>query len=149
MYEHILLPTDGSELASRGVDQGLALAKALGSRVTIVIVTEPFPVSATASPAGWVATPTDFATYEAGQSRFAQETLESAAHAAARLGVQAETLHVPDAWAGTAIVESAQRLGCGLIVMASHGRRGIKRLVLGSQTAEVLATAAVPVLVVR
>ena len=149
MYDHILIPTDGSELAHHGVEQGLSLAKALGSKVTIIIVTEPFPIRATATAAGWAASPDDFATYEAGQKTFADGILATAKAEAAKAGIDADTLHVPDAWAASTIVETAQRLGSGLIVMASHGRRGFKRLLLGSQTAEVLATATIPVLVVR
>ncbi len=149
MYDHILLPTDGSDLAHHGVQQGLSLAKALGSKVTIITVTEPFPVQATATATGWVASPDDFASYDAAQKKFAEDILAATKAEAAKAGVEADTLHVPDGWAASVIVETAKHRGCGLIVMASHGRRGFKRLLLGSQTAEVLATATVPVLVVR
>ncbi len=149
MYDHILLPTDGSELAHHGVEQGLSLARALGSKVTIIVATEPFPIQATATGSGWVASSSDFETYDQSQKQFAEEVLAAAKAEAGKAGIEADTVHVPDAFAAAAIVETAQRLGCGLIVIASHGRRGFKRLLLGSQTAEVLATATVPVLVVR
>jgi nucleotide-binding universal stress UspA family protein len=149
MYQHILLATDGSELAQRGVDHGLSLAKALGAKVTIVTATEPFPFSSRAVGAGWVPTAEDRYNYEKGQKEFADETLKTAKDAADRIGVAAETLHIVDAHAATAIIETAQARDCSLIVMASHGRRGLGRLILGSQTAEVLAHSPVPVLVVR
>lgn len=149
MYKHILISTDGSELARKGVDHGLSLAKALGSRVTIITATEPFPVMGTASAAGWVASPRDFESYDEGQKKFAEGILASLKMAAEKMGVTANTVHVPDAFAATAIVETAKKLECSLIVMASHGRRGVKRLILGSQAAEVVSSSPVPVLVVR
>src|SRR5690606_2436761 len=124
------------------------LAKALDSKVTIITVTEPFPVPGAASGAGWIATPDDFESYEASRKKFAEAILAPLKAAAEKMGVKAETIHVPDAWAATAIVDTAQQVGCSLIVMASHGRRGINRLLLGSQTAEVVASSSVPVLVV-
>jgi nucleotide-binding universal stress UspA family protein len=75
--------------------------------------------------------------------------LVSAKAAADRAGVAADTLHVPDRWPADAIIEVAEARGCNLIVMASHGRRGLGRLILGSQTSEVLAHSKIPVLVVR
>lgn len=149
MYTHILISTDGSKLAQEGVDHGLSLAKALGSKVTIVTVTEVMPIPSVATAAGWVATPVDFESYDVSQKEFAGQVLSAAKTSAEKLGIDVDTVHVPDALPATAIVDSAQKYGCNLIVMASHGRRGIKRLLLGSQTSEVLSTATIPVLVVR
>ncbi len=149
MYQHILLSTDGSELAQHGLDHGLSLAKALGAKVTILTATEPFPFSSRAVGAGWVVTDGDLATYEKGQKDYALGILKDAAEAAKKIGVAAETVHVADAHPATAIMEAAKAKGASLIVMASHGRRGLGRLLLGSQTAEVLAHSPVPVLVVR
>lgn len=149
MYTHILIATDGSDVAKNGLDHGLSLAKALSSKVTIVTVTEPFPLVAGATASGWVAGPEDINRYEAGQESFARGVLVSAKAAADRAGVTADTLHVPDRWPADAIIEVAEARGCNLIVMASHGRRGLGRLILGSQTAEVLAHSKIPVLVVR
>jgi nucleotide-binding universal stress UspA family protein len=149
VYTHILISTDGSELAQNGVDHGLSLAKALGSKVTIVTVTEVMPISSVATAAGWVATPVDFENYDASQKEFASNILSTAKASAEKMGIDVNTVHVPDALPASAIVDSAQKYGCNLIVMASHGRRGIKRLLLGSQTSEVLSTATIPVLVVR
>lgn len=149
MYKHILIPTDGSEVAQKGVDHGLSLAKTLGARVTIVTVTEPFPYHARAGGDGWVPLPVDVSGYEDGQKRFADQLLAKVGEAAGQLGVSAALSHLPDAQPAEAIVETAKTEGCSLIVMASHGRRGLGRLLLGSQTSEVLTYSPVPVLVVR
>jgi nucleotide-binding universal stress UspA family protein len=150
MYSHILICTDGSDLAKSGVDHGLSLARALASKVTIIMATEPFPLAlGGASSAGWVASPEDFEGYDNRQKEYATGVLAAAKAAAQKTGVAVDTIYVPGVLPATAIVETAQKLGCNLIVMASHGRRGISRVLLGSQTAEVLATTKVPVLVVR
>lgn len=150
MYNHILIPTDGSEVAGKGVEHGVSLAKSLGARVTIVMATERFPVFANAGMAGgWTPGPEEMARYDAGQKEMAQEVLAAAAAAARKLGVPVDTVHVPDVYPAEAIVELATERDCSLIVMASHGRRGLRKLVLGSQTSQVLAYSPVPVLVVR
>lgn len=149
MYEHILITTDGSELAQKGVDHGLSLAKRLGAKVTIVTVTEPVPMTGTATLAGYFPMPVDIDQYDAGQKELADRVLSAAKAAAEKAGVKAATLHIPNRFAADAIVEVATQIGAGLIVMASHGRRGIGRLLLGSQTLEVLTHSSVPVLVVR
>jgi nucleotide-binding universal stress UspA family protein len=137
-------------VAQKGVDHGLSLAKALGARVTIITVTERFPFYAEAGIAGaWVAGPDEMARYDTAQHEMAQKVLAAVEAAAKKLGVQAETVHVPDAYPAEAIVELAKARDCNLIVMASHGRRGLRKLVLGSQTSEVLTHSPVPVLVVR
>jgi nucleotide-binding universal stress UspA family protein len=145
VYTHILISTDGSELAQRGVDHGLSLAKALGSKVTIVTVTEPLPVLAMGDGA-WTL---EFKDYDAEQAKFAGGVLSAVKASAAKMALEVNTTHVPNSHPASAIVEAAQKLGCNLIVMASHGRRGIKKVLLGSQTSEVLVTATVPVLVVH
>lgn len=149
MYKHILISTDGSEVAQKGVDHGLSLAKSLGAKVTIVTVTERFPIYAGAAGAGWVPGPDEMAQYEAGQKEAADRVLAEAKAAADKIGVDAETVHVPDAQPAEAIIAAAKDRSCGLIAMSSHGRRGLGRLLLGSQTSEVLAHSHVPVLVVR
>jgi nucleotide-binding universal stress UspA family protein len=148
VYSHILICTDGSDLAAHGVDHGLLLARTLGSRVTIIMATDPYPLAA-ASSTGWVAAPADFESYDARQEEYATAVLTAAKAAADKADVTAETIHIPRVSPATAIVETAQKRDCNLIVMASHGRRGIRRVLLGSQTAEVLATTTIPVLVVR
>jgi nucleotide-binding universal stress UspA family protein len=149
MYKHILIPTDGSELAQRGVDHGLQLAKALGAKAILLMSTDPLPLSGIALGAGWVPSGDEIKDFNAAASRFAADILASAKTSAGELGVEAETVYVPDARAADAILKVAEDKGCDLIVMASHGRRGVERMLLGSQTMEVLAHAAVPVLVVH
>lgn len=146
MYTHILVPTDGSELAQKGVDHGLSLAKALGSAVTIITVTEPYP---RVYGDGWAPGPDDIKRFEEDNRKAAAELLARAKAQAEKLGLTADVVHVPDVYPATAIVDSARQKGCNLIVMSSHGRRGIARMLLGSQTSEVLAHSEVPVLVVR
>jgi nucleotide-binding universal stress UspA family protein len=149
MYKHILVSTDGSDVAQKGVDHGLSLAKALGAKVTIITVTERYPIYADMSGVGWVPGPSEMADYEASQKKWADEVLAKVKAAADKLGVEVDLLHVADALPAEAILETAKSRGCSLIAMSSHGRRGLGRLLLGSQTSEVLAHSPVPVLVVR
>jgi nucleotide-binding universal stress UspA family protein len=144
MYEHILIATDGSELAGRAVTAGLALAKALGARVTAVTATEPWSAMVTGEPA--LAFPIE--DYEKAAAEKAARILAAVSRAAKDAGVECRTVHVND-FPAEAIVETAQVNGCDLIVMASHGRRGLSKLVLGSQATRVLALSTVPVLVCR
>ncbi|WP_416193666.1 universal stress protein [Nitrobacter sp. TKz-YC01] len=146
MYTHILISTDGSELAQNGVDHGLSLAKALGSKVTIVTVTGPFPIAAVDAGRSIAAYVNQL---EADNEEHAEAILSAAKAAAEKMALTVETLHIPNALPAAAIIDAAKTQGCNLIVMASHGYRGIKRVLLGSQTAEVLATAHIPVLVIR
>ena len=146
MYKHILISTDGSEVARKGVDHGLSLAKSVGAKVTIVMVTERFPMYGGSE---WIPGPTEMAAYETAQKDAATKVLDAVKAAADRLGVLVQAVHVPEAQPAEAIVATAKDRGCDLIVMASHGRRGLRRLLLGSQTSEVLVSSEVPVLVVR
>ena len=149
MYNHILIPTDGSEVAQKGVDQSLSLARALGARVTILTVTESFPVYP-AGPPGFSAGLADIVNVAAArQKEEAAKVLAAAKHGADSLGVSAETFHVAEAHPAEAVIDVAKSRNCDLIAMASHGRRGLGRLVLGSVTSEVLAHSPVPVLVIR
>lgn len=146
MYQHILISTDGSEVAHKGVDHGLTLAKGLGAKVTIVTVTERLPVHAGVH-GGLSAFAFDG--YAAGQKETAEKILAAAKSAADRMGVEAETVYLENALPAEAIIETAKARSCSLIAMSSHGRRGLGRLILGSVTSEVLAYSPVPVLVVR
>jgi nucleotide-binding universal stress UspA family protein len=146
MYTDILLSTDGSDVARKGVKHGLALAKALNTKATVITVTEPLPVVEYVSGhAGGGISQQD---WDAACKVRAGKVLDEARAMAEQIGISAEFLHVPNAHPATAIIETAKSRGCDLIVMASHGRRGIRKLLLGSQTSEVLADGSVPVLVV-
>ena len=148
MYTHILISTDGSELAQKGIDQGLSLADETGSKVTIITVTGQSPVPSI-SASGWGMAGMDPDRLKDANTRHAQAILSAAKAAAEEMGLTVETLHIPNASPAAAIVDAAKKHDCDLIVMASHGYRGIKRALLGSQTAEVIATAHIPVLVVH
>ena len=150
MYANILLSTDGSDVAKKGLKHGLALAKALNAKVTIITVTEPLPVDYGSGHAGgWVPSQEEFDRYEAACKEHAGKILDDARAMAGQIGMSAELLHVSDAHPATAIIQTAKSRGCDLIVMASHGRRGLRKLFLGSQTSEVLVDGSVPVLVVH
>ena len=148
MYANLLLSTDGSDVARKGVEHGIALAKALNAKVTVVTVTEAMPVDPGTGHAGWIPPQEMFDSFEAACKARAGEILDEVRAMAERIGISAELLHVPNAHPATAIIDTAKSRGCDLIVMASHGRRGLRRLLLGSQTSEVLGDGSVPVLVV-
>ncbi len=145
MYKHILIASDGSELAGRAVEQGLTLAKTLGSKVTAVTVTEPW----TAAVSGEWAVAFPVEEYEKAAAANAQKILKSVSEAAARVGVECEAVHVKDQFAAEGIVDEAKNCNCDLIVMGSHGRRGIVKFVLGSQASRVLTHSTTPMLIVR
>ena len=149
MYKHILICTDGSAVAQKGVDHGLPLAKALGARVTLITTTEPLPLEMTAGVVGWVPTQSTFDEFDLAQKEFAGKALAAAKKQADDLGVAADVVHVPNTRPAEAILQTAVARGCDLIVMASHGRRGVRKFLLGSQTQEVVTESPVPVHVVR
>lgn len=145
MYKHILIPTDGSQLSSEALVESLNLAKSLGARTTILTVEEPFHVFAM----GAAQVAHSLSEYQ-DQIRVQAERLLSAAATQAReAGVPCETLRATDEDPYRAIINAAAERGCDLIAMASHGRRGMAAVVLGSQTQKVLAHSATPVLVYR
>src|SRR6516165_9383679 len=145
MYANILVSTDGSDVAKKGVKHGIALAKALNAKVTIITVTEPLPVGSVYAP-GWSPSPEMVDSFNASRKEFAGGVLDEARAMAEQIGISAELLHIPECeHPATAIIETAKSRGCDLIVMGSHGRRGLRKLFLGSQTSEVLADGSVPV----
>jgi nucleotide-binding universal stress UspA family protein len=145
MYKHILIATDGSELAGKAVDAGLELARLLGARVTAVKASEPWSAMAATGEAA-LAFPVD--EYEKGAAEDAARVLGAVSAAAKKQGVACETVHVND-FPAEGIIETAKAKGCDLIVMSSHGRRGIARVLLGSQAMRVLTLSTVPVLICR
>jgi nucleotide-binding universal stress UspA family protein len=148
MYEHILIAVDGSELADRGARHGLALAKQLGAKATILTVTEPLsPVAMEAAIAGGVRDP--LVSYDMQMDEHVRKITGVVASHAKELGVDIDLARETDDSAADAILRVAQLKNCDLIVMASHGRRGLNKLLLGSQTASVLAHTTLPVLVIR
>lgn len=148
MYQRILIATDGSELAGKGLAHGLALAAALRVPVVVVTVTEPW-MSAFDDVMALSADPELLARYQEGCARSAQRILQDAVAQATTAGVACEAVHVADGYPSEAIVKAAADHGADLVVMASHGRSGLGRVLLGSQAQAVLARSTVPVLVVR
>ncbi|MFT4117821.1 universal stress protein [Bradyrhizobium sp.] len=150
MYAHILLSTDGSDVARNGLKHGIALAKALKAKVTVIAVTEPLPIDyGSGHASGWIPSEQEIDAFEAASKQRAQKILDEARAMTEQAGVSAELVHVPNSHPATEIIKTAKSGGCDLIVMGSHGRRGLKKLFLGSQTSEVLADGSVPVLVVH
>lgn len=145
MFRHVLLPTDGSELATRAVDAGIELARMIGAKVTIVTVVERFHVYTT-NPQQIEASVREYQAHAAGHCA---QVLGDARAKADAAGVPVETVTRTGDVAWEEIVGTAGHVGADLIAMASHGRRGLSALMLGSQTSRVLAEAKVAVLVLR
>ena len=145
MYKHILIATDGSELAQKVVGHGLALARALDAKALVVTVTEPW--TSVVSGEMVIAFPID--DDEQTVTANASKILATSIEIARKLGISCETLHVKDRFPAEGIVETAKARSCDLIVMASHGRRGLSRMLLGSQANRVVIESTVPVLICR
>ena len=127
MYRHILIPTDGSALAERGVAHGLALAKSVGAKISVInVVTPLFAVTG------------DFAS-----------VLDHVANAAKEAGVPCETIQLENVQPHQAIIAATKDKGCDLIAMSSHERSGLSKLLIGSVTNKVLTYAKIPVLICR
>ena len=137
MFKNILVPTDGSDLAAKAVEQGVLFAKEIGAKITAMTVTEPFNVLSL-SPSELGYTPIEYKKYA---ETYAEKRLESVSAAANAADVVCETLHVEHEQVYLAIIEAAEARKCDLIVMASHGRRGVSTVVLGSETVKVLTHA--------
>lgn len=145
MYKHLLLPTDGSELSGHALEEGLALARTLGAKATILKVVEPFQnFNVSAELLAEVRE-----NYEKSSRESAEKVLEAAAAKAREAGVQATTVLARGEHPHRQIIEAATSGGCDLIVMASHGRRGVSALLMGSVTQKVLTHSGTPVLVIR
>ncbi len=145
MYKHLLIAVDGSDLSDKALSQGVALAKALGAKVTIVHVSLPWSSIAV----GEIAVMFPPQEYEANMAQAAAQLLGRMKTAAEAAGVSAAVEHVTDPHPDRAILATAEKQGCDLLVMGSHGRRGIAGLLLGSVTAKTLTHSKIPVLVYR
>ena len=145
MFKNILVPTDGSDLAAKAVEQGVLFAKEIGAKITAVTVTEPSNFLSV-SPTQLEYTPIE---YQKHARAYAETVLGTVSDAAKSAGVVCDTLHVEHEQVYEAIIEAAEARRCDLIVMASHGRRGVSAVVLGSETVKVLTHSKIPVLVYR
>jgi nucleotide-binding universal stress UspA family protein len=145
MFNHILVATDGTALAREAERRGIELAAKLGSKLTFITVRMPFYVytleaSGLAEMSGQ---------YDEQSKASAQAILKRAGEAAAEANVTCSAIDVEDEYPYLAINNTATKHGCDLIVMASHGRRGVAALLLGSETVKVLTHATIPVLVCK
>jgi len=145
MYANILIPTDGSELAGKAIQHGIALAKRVGAKATALTVLPPFHTF-TIDTQMIEDTP---AQYKARMHEHAEKTLGSVVRAAQAAGVACETVQIEHEHPYQAIIDTAKSKDCDLIVMASHGRHGISAIDLGSETVKVLTHSKIPVLVHR
>ena len=145
MYTHILLPTDGSEVSTRAVEAGIELAKTLKARVYALHVILPFQSLTYMTQI----IPDSEASYTEESVRWAERYLGEARDKAEQAGVPCDSDFVFDKHPCEAILRVAQEKGCDLIVMGSHGWRGLTKLLLGSETQKVLVRGQLPVLVCR
>ena len=148
MYKHILLPTDGSKLSARAASQCVQFAQSIGAKVTAIHVSAEFR---TLMDEGFVVP-----NVAAIKKRFEEESgkrskalLESVKSAARAAGVECDGVSVFADLPYDAIIKQAKKSKCDLIMMASHGRKGLSSLLLGSETSKVLTHSTIPVLVVR
>ena len=148
MFKNILLPTDGSKLADKAVRKGIDFAKAVNAAVTLVHVSLPYR---RIRDEGWIvpAVRVLAARYNEQARAHARELLAKPQQYAAQTGVQCKTVYEVSELPYEAIIRAAQRSKCDLIMMASHGRRGLQGLLLGSETTKVLTHSKIPVLVYR
>jgi nucleotide-binding universal stress UspA family protein len=144
MYHRILFPTDGSDITAKAMQSALGLAKLAGAELSVLAVKEPFPYSAISE-----MQPVPPQEYFDTQERVAAARVKVVTEAAAAAGVACKGYTVEALHAWEAILDQAKAQGCDVIVMASHGRRGMSALLLGSETQKVLTHSTLPVLVVR
>ena len=145
MFKHVLAATDGSKLSEKAAVGAVQLAKLMSAKLTAVTVSTPFHIFATDAV---MVTDTEDV-YKEHCKRQAEETLRVIKTAAESSGLSFEGVHAINDHPYAAIIETAQHKGCDAICMASHGRRGITALVLGSETMKVLTHSKIPVLVWR
>jgi nucleotide-binding universal stress UspA family protein len=144
MYKRILVPTDGSEISNKAVQTAISIARITGAQLMAISVKEPFPYSAISEMQP--VPPQEF--YDA-QERIAAARVKEATDAAQAAGVTCQGYTVEAMHPYEAILDHAKTQACDLIVMASHGRRGLSALLLGSETQKVLTHSPIPVLVVK
>ena len=145
MFKHILIPTDGSDLSRKALLYGVQLAKESKAKVTALTIRQPYTVTAVDT----FAVVGSREEFETSSREIAERALEQAEMAGEAAGVAVDTAQEVNDQPYRAIIDSALANGCDLIVMASHGRRGISALLLGSETSKVLNHSTIPVLVYR
>ncbi len=148
MYRHILFPTDGSILSAKAMQHTLRFAKSVGARVTAVNVVPEYQSIMDEGFAAPVAG-TLKKRYDEAMSRQSQKILDEFRMAAGTAGVACDASAVISGTPYDAIIKQARKAKCDLIMMASHGRKGLSSILLGSETVKVLTHSNIPVLVVR
>jgi nucleotide-binding universal stress UspA family protein len=146
MYKHILLPTDGSELSRMALHEGVDLARALGAQVTAITVTAPFHPSRIMDFYANMLTVTS-EEYQSNTAAVARQRLDEATKIASIAGLVCNVVHKEHEHPYRAIIETAESKGCDAILMASHGRRGMSSLLLGSETLKVLTHSILPTII--
>lgn len=149
MYSNIICAIDGSELSTKALRHALGLAGKTGGKVTAVTVTEPSIIVAPGAEIMMVDTSSIIADLDKAKAETAKGILADADGLAKSTGVALTGMHIANSPAAEGILHAGKQVGADLIVMGSHGRRGLGRLLLGSQTAEVLAHTEIPVLVIK
>lgn len=144
MYKRILVPTDGSDITQRAIGTAVSLAKAFSAEVFTISVKDPYPYSAMSE-----MQPTLPQEFLDAQEKVAARNVTAVKEACTAAGVACTGHTVESVSVWEAVVDYARQHGCDLIVMASHGRRGVQALLLGSETNRVLTHSTIPVLVVR
>ncbi|MBN9696287.1 MAG: universal stress protein [Zoogloea sp.] len=147
MFKNILVPTDGSELSESTVARAISFAKDAGARVTFFYAQPDFPMPIYGE--GALIDPTTPEQFSRAALAEAERILSKAKEAATAADVASSSDTVVSEVPYEAIIESAERNGCDLIFMASHGRRGLSGFLLGSETQKVLTHSKIPVLVYR
>jgi len=144
MYQRILVPTDGSSITDKAIAAAIGLAGRLGATIEVLTVIDAYPYGVVSE-----IEPVPPSDHREAQQRIASRRLQQVAEACEAAGVACSVHTAEAAHPYEAIIEHAREHACDLIVMASHGRRGVSALLLGSETQKVLTHTAVPVLVVR
>jgi nucleotide-binding universal stress UspA family protein len=147
MFKRILVATDGSELSTKAVDRAIALARTVGAELFALKVVH--HQREDHWDGGLLRERSAHAVIEAEQTELAKAVVEAVRASAERADVKATALTAKATSVADAVIEAAQKNGCDLIVMASHGRRGLARVLLGSETQHVLTHTQIPVLVIR
>lgn len=148
MYQRILIATDGSRLSRKAIAHGIALAKAVGAAV-IGFHARPLPQLAYYGDSAIIIPPSTERLIEKQNVKAAEKHLAAIEAVARKAGVTYKGVHIMNVSPSEAIIRTAKKERCDLIVMASHGRKGVSRLLLGSETNQVLTHSHVPVLVTR
>lgn len=148
MYKNILVPIDGSRLSEKAAKEAVGLAKATGAKLTLFHCVADFPAPVYAESA-ILASQVTAGEFRKEAVKHAEQVLAKAAKKLEGTGLVVDTTHAVSDMPWDAIVSAAAKKKCDLIVMASHGRRGLSGFLLGSETQKVLTHSKVPVLVVR